>query len=126
MSLRTPLGRVRGLGSAKGGTSHWWSQRLTALALIPLCLWLVVVAVSYAGADYESAVAFVASPMVTIILLLLIGAMFYHAQLGLQVVVEDYVHVDWLKFTVLIAMKFALIIAAVAAATSVIRVSLGN
>ena len=126
MSLRTPLGRVRGLGSAKHGTSHWWLQRLTALALIPLSLWLVVTAVIYAGADYDSAFSLVSRPTVSITLLLLIGAAFYHAQLGLQVVIEDYVHLEWLKLAALIVMKFSLIVAGVTAAISIIRVSLGN
>jgi succinate dehydrogenase / fumarate reductase membrane anchor subunit len=126
MSLKTPLGQVRGLGSAKDGTNHWWMQRLTALALVPLTLWLAVVAVSYSGADYPAAVELVSNPAVTVTLLLLIGAMFYHAQLGLQVVIEDYVHLEWLKLSALIGVKFAAIVAAVVAVMSVMRVSLGN
>jgi succinate dehydrogenase / fumarate reductase membrane anchor subunit len=126
MSLKTPLGQVRGLGSAKDGTNHWWMQRLTALALVPLTLWLAVVAVSYSGADYPAAVELVSNPAVTVTLLLLIGAMFYHAQLGLQVVIEDYVHLEWLKLSALIGVKFATIVAAVVAVMSVMRVSLGN
>lgn len=124
MSLQTPLGRVRGLGSAKEGTRHWWLQRLTAVALVPLSVWMVVVAVQLIGADYATAHAFVANPVATVAALLLIGALFYHVQLGLQVVIEDYVHVEWLKLTSLIAIKFVVIFLGVAAAVAVVRISL--
>ena len=112
MSLRTPLGKVRGLGSAKEGLQHWWWQRLTAIALVPLTLWFVVVVIAYCDADYAAVSAFVAHPIATVALLLLVMAVFYHAQLGLQVVIEDYVHVEWVKLAALITVKFALIVMA--------------
>ena len=125
MSLRTPLGRVRGLGSAKEGTHHWWMQRVTAVALVPLTLWLVVVIIRLSSAGFEQANDFVANPLVMVGLLLALGVMFYHAQLGLQVVIEDYVHTEWLKLTSLIGMKFTCVALAVASAVAVIRIGLG-
>jgi succinate dehydrogenase / fumarate reductase membrane anchor subunit len=96
MSYRTPLGRVRGLGSAKEGVAHWWAQRLTALALIPLTLWFVISVVQMIGADPPQVVEWIGSPVTAILLIVLIGATFHHAQLGVQVVIEDYVHTGWL------------------------------
>ncbi len=87
--LRSDLGRVRGLGSAKEGVDHWWRQRLTAIALVPLGLWFVVGAIGLVGADYNAAADWVASPLNAVLLLLLILATFLHAELGLQVVIED-------------------------------------
>lgn len=91
MSLRTPLARVRHLGSAKDGTHHWWLQRVTALALLPLILWFVISVVSLAGADHAAVAAWAGSPLSAALLILLLVATFYHAVLGLQVVIEDYV-----------------------------------
>lgn len=126
MSLRSPLGRVRGLGSAKDGTHHWWLQRLTALALIPLSLWFAAALITYAGADYEAALQWLRSPLVTVMFLLLLASVFYHAQLGLQVVIEDYIHLEWLKFASLIAVKFAMIVLALLGAVAVLRIGLGG
>ena len=97
MSLRSPLDRVRGLGAAKEGVAHWWAQRMTALALIPLTVWFVASIVGLAGADYDTTVDWVGRPLPAVLLLLLIAATFHHAQLGLQVVIEDYVHHEGLK-----------------------------
>jgi succinate dehydrogenase / fumarate reductase membrane anchor subunit len=91
MSMRTPLAQVRGHGSAKSGSHHWWAQRLSAIALIPLVLWLVASLAVVATADYATAVDWLRSPWNSALLILLIGAMFYHAQLGMQVVFEDYI-----------------------------------
>ena len=91
MSLRTPHARVRHLGSAKDGTRHWWVQRVTALALIPLSLWFVISIIGVVGADHQAMVEWVGNPLTATLLVLLIAATFYHAALGLQVVIEDYV-----------------------------------
>lgn len=123
MSLRSPLGRVRGLGSAKGGTAHWWAQRLTAVALIPLLLWFSASIAMLAGADIAAVRAWVASPIVSILLVLLAIAAFHHAQLGLQVVIEDYVHSEFLKVTGIIAAKFAAVALAVACIFSVLKIA---
>ncbi|HLW26747.1 MAG TPA: succinate dehydrogenase, hydrophobic membrane anchor protein [Kiloniellales bacterium] len=92
MSLRTPLARVRHLGSARDGTRHWWVQRVTALALVPLTLWFVISIISNLGADHPALVDWIGNPLTATLLILLIGATFYHAVLGLQVVIEDYIH----------------------------------
>jgi succinate dehydrogenase / fumarate reductase membrane anchor subunit len=125
MDLRSPLGRVRGLGSAKSGVGHWWMQRLTAIALVPLALWFVAAFARIAGADYAVAVEWLRVPRNGILMLALIGATFYHALLGLQVVIEDYVHAGWAKAASLIAIRFAIALLAITAVISVLRISLG-
>jgi len=105
MSLRTPLGRVRGLGSAKEGVDHWWGQRLSALALVPLAIWFVASLTALTGADHQTLSDWIASPIVAGLLVLLITATFYHGYLGLQVVIEDYVHGEGLKLAAIIAVK---------------------
>ena len=107
MSLRTDLGKVRGLGSAKEGVGHWWAQRLTAIALIPLLIWFVANVVSLAGAEVIVVREWIGGPVNAVLLLSLIVAVFRHAQLGLQVVIEDYVHTGWLKLATIIVVKFA-------------------
>ena len=107
MSLRTDLAKVRGLGSAKEGAGHWWSQRLTAIALIPLLIWLVASVVPLVGAEVKIVREWISGPINSILLLSLIVAVFHHAQLGLQVVIEDYVHTGWLRLASVIAVKFA-------------------
>ena len=121
MSLRNPLGKVRGLGSAKEGSKHWWMQRLTGIALVPLSLWFAVSVMNYASADYQAALQWMHSPIITVLFLLLIAALFYHAQLGLQVVIEDYVHLEWVKISALVVIKFTCIALATMSAVCVIR-----
>jgi len=123
MSLQTDLGKVRGLGSAKEGVHHWWAQRLTALALVPLVLWFVASIAGLAGADIGPVRAWIAQPVTAILLLLLIAATFHHMQLGMQVVIEDYVHVEWLKITGIVLVKFAAIVLAVAAGFAVLKIA---
>jgi succinate dehydrogenase / fumarate reductase membrane anchor subunit len=123
MSLRTPLGRVRGLGSAKGGAGHWWTQRLSAVALVPLLLWLVASLVQMAGADYAHVTAWIANPVVAIILILLFGTGFYHLTLGLQVVIEDYVHNDPARLVSLVLVRFAAWILAAATIFSILKIA---
>ena len=125
-SMRTPLARVRGLGSAKDGVHHWWMQRLTAVALVPLVLWFVVSIAGLSGMSHDDAVAWISSPAVAIMLTLLIVATFYHAQLGVQVVIEDYVHSEPVKLAALVALKFAAIIMAVASIFAVLKIAFGG
>ncbi len=125
-SMRTPLARVRGLGSAKEGVHHWWAQRLTALALVPLTLWFVVSVAGLAGMDHAAAVAWIGSPAVTVLLVLLVTATFWHAQLGVQVVIEDYVHREAVKLVALIAVKFAAVLLAIASIFAVLRLAFGG
>lgn len=126
MSLRTPLGRARGLGSAKEGTHHWWHQRLTALALLPLAVWFVVSLITLADATYEDVIDWLSSPIVAGLMLLLIFSMFYHLKLSLQVIVEDYVHSEWRKVTSLILITFATIALGLASALAVVWVWLAG
>ena len=120
MSLRSPLGRVRGLGCAKEGASHFWAQRMTALALVPLAIWFVISLVSVLGADHAAVVAWIGSPVVAGLLILLIAATFYHGFLGLQVVIEDYIHGEALKLLVLVVVKGASWFLAVVGVVSVL------
>ena len=126
MDFRTPIARARGLGSAKGGTHHWWMQRLTAIALIPLTVWLVASLVAIGAADHARTVLWIRSPAVGIALLLTIAALFHHAQLGMQVVVEDYVQGEGKKFAALIAVKLLAVALAATAAFSVLRITFGG
>lgn len=125
MNLRTPLSRAHGLGSAKEGTHHWWWQRLTAVALVPLSLWFIVSLVYMIGADHAEIVAWIQAPAVSLLLILFIIMLFHHAQLGVQVVIEDYVHSKWQKVTALVVLKFLAMIAALASIIAVLKISLG-
>jgi succinate dehydrogenase / fumarate reductase membrane anchor subunit len=122
-SLRTPLGRVIGLGSAKEGVEHWWRQRLTAIALVPLSLWFVATLIAHLGGDYRNAVQWIGAPVPAILMVLLIGTTFYHAVLGLQVVVEDYVHEEWVKLTMLVLLRLACFVLAVSGIFAVLRLA---
>ncbi len=126
MSMRTPLAQVRGLGSAKAGAHHWWAQRLSAIALIPLFLWFVASLASIATADYATAVAWMGSPLNSALLVLLIGATFYHAQLGMQVVFEDYISTHWLQVTSIVLVRFLAILLAVVSIIAVLRIAWGS
>lgn len=123
MTMRTPISRVRGLGSAKEGTHHWWMQRLTAIALIPLGIWFVISMISLAGADHAAASAWLANPLTAVLMLLLIVATFHHLQLGLQVVIEDYIHSEAAKVVCLIGLKLASFALGVAAVFAVLKVA---
>ena len=124
--LSSPLQRVRGLGSAKEGVAHWWMQRLTAVALVPLTLWFVYGAVSLTGADRAAAAAWIGAPVNATLMILLIAAGFHHGQLGLQVIIEDYIHTAWRKMALLIAVKFAAVLCAVGAILLVLKLALGG
>jgi len=126
MSLRTPLSQARGLGSAKTGTEHFIAQRLTAIALVPLLIWFIYSLISLMGAEYAAVVQWIQLPWVTVLLLLFILVLFHHAQLGLQVVMEDYIHHEALKITALITMKFIMFSLALAAVLAVLRIALGD
>jgi succinate dehydrogenase / fumarate reductase membrane anchor subunit len=124
--LRTPLKRVKGLGASGGGTGHWWAQRLTAIALVPLTLWFAWTVIGLVGQDAFVARARLAEPVTGMLLVAYIIALFWHAQLGLQVVIEDYIHSHWLEVTLQILVKFAAAAGALLAALAVIRIALGS
>lgn len=121
--LRHPLARVRGLGSARNGTHHWIVQRLTAVALMPLSVWFLVVALGLGG--YADARSFLAQPLNAILMAAFALALFQHAQLGLQVVIEDYVHHAGLELTLQVAVKFACFLGALASLFAIVRIALG-
>jgi succinate dehydrogenase / fumarate reductase membrane anchor subunit len=123
-SLRTGLGRVRGLGSARDGVAHWWAQRVTAIALVPLTLWFVVSVIGLAGASQDAVRAWIAAPVSTVLLLLLVFATFQHLSLGLQTVIEDYVHAEGAKVAALLAQKFACIVLGLACVVAILRIAL--
>ncbi len=122
MSLRNPLAIARGLGSAKSGTGHWWAQRVSALALIPLSLWFAVSVLGLVHADYVVVITWLHAPWTAVLLSLFL---FYHAYLGVQVVVEDYVHTEWLKIATLLLIKFACILCAAAGVFTALRIAFG-
>ena len=122
--LRSPLSRAIGLGSAKEGVEHWWAQRVTALALLPLALWFVIAIIELAGADRSVFVDWVRHPLPAVFLVLLLIATFYHGALGLQVVIEDYVENETVRFGLLIVMRLAAIVFAVRGIFAVLKLSL--
>lgn len=124
--LRTPLKRVEGLGSARNGTGHFWVQRLTSIALVPLAIWFVWTVLTLIGQDPFVVRARLAEPLTGAMLLALIIAAFWHAQLGLQVVIEDYVHTRWLEVALQVLVKLLAVLGALLAALSVIRIALGS
>ena len=126
MKFRTPLANVRGLGSAKEGTAHFWMQRVTAVALVPLGLWFLVVLISLTGADHATAVAHLSHPLSSVLGIALVVALFYHAYLGSQVVIEDYVHSHMVRIVALLALKFACLLMAGAAILSLLRIAFGS
>ncbi len=125
MKLQSDLSRVLGLGSARAGTHHWWHQRLSAIALIPLALWFVTALLTHMHDDVVDLTNWIRSPFVTVLLVAMIGAMFYHAKLGLQVVIEDYVHADIAKVALLIAMKLGCALGGLLGIVSVLKISFG-
>ncbi len=120
--MRTPLKRVRALGSAKSGAGHWWWERLTAVALIPLCLWFVWLVLRLPHLDFASAHAVVATPWNTLLLILFTAIGFWHGQLGLQVIIEDYVHTRWIELLLLVSIKFLAATGAVACALAALNI----
>src|SRR5215510_8066590 len=124
--LRSPVGRAIGLGSAKEGVEHWWLQRVTAVALVPLTLWFVVAVVRLSSANIDTARDWVGRPLPSILLVLLLIATFWHVSLGLQVVIEDYVHIDLAKLGLIIAVRLACFALAVAGIFAVLGMALGT
>ena len=124
--LRSPLGRALGLGSAKEGVEHWWAQRTTAVALVPLALWFVAALIGHLGTDHASAVAWLRSPLTAVAMILLVVATFAHMALGLQVVIEDYVHHEATKIASLVLVRLACWALGAAALFAVLRVAFGS
>jgi succinate dehydrogenase / fumarate reductase, membrane anchor subunit len=124
MELRSSLGRVRGLGSAKEGVRHWWAQRVTAIALVPLSIWFVVSIISLLGADYAEYQAWIGQFGNALLMILNVLVLFYHAYLGTQVVIEDYVHGENSLIVSLLIVKFVLAALAASCVLAVVLVAL--
>ena len=124
--LRSPLGRAVGLGSAKEGVEHWWLQRITAVALVPLSLWFVIAIIRLVGADGDSVRDWVGNPLPAILLVLLLIATFYHASLGLQVVIEDYIHTELTKLALVVIVRLGCFALAVAGMFAVLSMAVGT
>lgn len=124
--LRSPVARVRGLGSAKSGTQHWWHQRVSAVALILLVAWFVVSLILNAPAEQAQVRAWVSSPVTMVMLIMTILFGLWHAALGMQVVIEDYVHSEGMKIGLILFIKVLAVLAAVAAVVAMFRMAFGG
>jgi succinate dehydrogenase / fumarate reductase membrane anchor subunit len=125
-SLRSPLGRVVGLGSAKGGVHHWWLQRLTSVALVPLTLWFAISLLSLPSFEHATLIAWMAQSWTALLLILLVLVSAYHSQLGVQVVVEDYIHDRGMKTLILVIVTFVHGLLAAAGVFAILKVSFGG
>ena len=123
---RTPLSRARGLGSAKQGVHHWWAQRITAVALIPLVAWFAISLIMMSGADYAVVRAWIGSPVVMVLLTLTIVIGLHHGQIGMQEVVEDYVHSEGMKLALIVLLRFTAVFFGLAAIVAILRIGFGG
>jgi len=125
MNLRTPLANARGLGSAKQGTEHFWHQRLTAIILVPLTLWLTSSLFMLSASDHNTILTWINSPPNTVLLLVFIISAFYHGQLGVRVVIEDYIHSEWQKISCLILVNILVVLTGLVSVLAVLKIFLG-
>ena len=123
-TMRSPLGRVRGLGPAKQGVGHWWLQRVSSALLLPLTLWFAVSAALLAGASYEETVAWIAHPFNAVLLLATLAISFQHTASGLQVIIEDYVNQEWLRMGAILAQKTICSLLWLASTLAVLRIAI--
>jgi succinate dehydrogenase / fumarate reductase membrane anchor subunit len=121
-TMRSPLSRALGLGSAKAGTQQWWRERASALALVPLTVWFAASVIAHTGSNYLAFIAWLRTPLVALLMVLLVAGIFYHMALGLQVVIEDYVH-SALKTVALLAMRFGCCGLAVAGILAILQIA---
>lgn len=126
MEYRTPLAKARGLGSAKSGTTHWWFQRVTAVALIPLTFWLLLLFDSSLHASYRDTVAWLSAPVNSVCIIAWILSAYYHAALGVRVVIEDYVHGEGLKMVSVWASNLVFFLLAITALMAVFKIILAG
>jgi succinate dehydrogenase / fumarate reductase membrane anchor subunit len=121
--LQTPLARVRGMGASGTGAHHWWMQRVTSIALLPLTIWFVFAMASNAGMTHAEALAWIGRPFNAVLLLALIGLTFHHTASGLQVVIEDYANSEWIKIALILVVKGVCWLLGIAAALAVLRIA---
>ncbi|MBK7541697.1 MAG: succinate dehydrogenase, hydrophobic membrane anchor protein [Candidatus Competibacter sp.] len=124
MSLRTPLARVRGLGTAKEGTHHWWMQRVTSIALVPLVLWFAFSMLRYSRTEYEMFQHWLSNPINAGLMVTFLFVVFYHAKLGMQVIYEDYVRPEWAMYLALLVTQFVLFLLGAISIISVLKIAL--
>jgi succinate dehydrogenase / fumarate reductase, membrane anchor subunit len=125
MTMRSPIGRVRGLGAAKSGTAHFWLQRVTAVANVPLVIGFVVIVLTQLGRDHAAVVQILGSPIVAIAMLLFILSVTWHMRLGMQVIIEDYVHHEGRRIVALIANTFFSVVIGLSCAYAILKLSFG-
>ena len=123
--MSTPLGRVRGLGAARSGTEQFWRQRLTAVANVPLIIAFVLIVVGLLGRNHAAVVQILGSPLVAVIMLLFILSITTHMRIGMQVIIEDYVHDEIAKFSALMANTFFSFVVGLAAVFAILKLSFG-
>ena len=126
MSLRSPVGRVLGLGSAKDGTGHWWAQRVSAVALIPLTLWFLLSLLALPALDYATVRAWLSVPLSGLLAVLLVAVLTYHSYLGTTVVIEDYVHAAGTKILSLLLLRFLYVLVGGAGIFAILHVAFGS
>lgn len=123
--MRSPLARAIGLGSAKRGAAEWWAERVSGIALLPLTVWFAAAIIAHSGSDYAAFIAWMRSPLVATLMILLLIALFHHMALGLGVVIEDYVH-SGVKFAALVAVRFGCWTLAAAGIIATLRIALAG
>ncbi|MDA0821557.1 MAG: succinate dehydrogenase, hydrophobic membrane anchor protein [Proteobacteria bacterium] len=126
MNLQSDLAKVRGLGSAKEGTHHFWHQRLTAIALVPLSLWFIVSLICVMDAPHAQVVEWIKAPYVTALLIALTFVLLYHTKLGLQTVIEDYIHAEWLKLASIIGLNLGAWLCGLVSIVAILKISFGT
>lgn len=126
MSFRSPLGRARGLGSAHGGTHHWWVMRISSIAMLPLSLWLVISVFHVSGSGYQAAVDWVSSPLNLSLLILSLGVLFHHMMIGLQAIIDDYVGHKAAKYAGIIAVGFLSVLLGAVSIVAALSIAFGS
>lgn len=124
--MRTPLARIRGLGSAREGTGQFWAQRLTAVALIPLVLFFLVLLISLNGADFATVRTALVNPFVALMFVLMLVAGLYHMRIGMQIIIEDYIHSEGSKIALIMLNTFFAIVVGVASVYALVKLALGG